>query len=85
MPLRRFRPCRRAQVRVERKRPVYITSVGVAGCISHCAGPWHTSGDWWKGEAWDRAEWDIALPNGTLYRIHQDLQNGLWLVEGSYD
>jgi protein ImuB len=53
--------------------------------ISAAAGPWRSSGDWWKRDPWDHAEWDIALGCGACYRIHEDLRTGRWFLEGNYD
>ena len=34
---------------------------------------------------WDRDEWDVALTDGTLYRIHLDHGQNRWFVEASLD
>jgi len=31
------------------------------GEVVWCAGPWHTSGEWWNQEPWQREEWDVAI------------------------
>ncbi len=48
-------------------------------------GPWRTSGDWWRDDAWNRDEWDVALDSGGVYRIYQENDSGRWFLEGSYD
>lgn len=53
------------------------------GRILNIAGPWRTSGDWWRPDAWARDEFDLALSDGALYRLVKDHEN--WLVEGIYD
>jgi protein ImuB len=53
------------------------------GKIAKSAGPWRTSGDWWRDEAWNRDEWDIAVADGALYRIYR--AGAAWFVEGIYD
>ena len=58
------------------------------GRVQASAGPWRTSGEWWKTAAapagatvlgtragragWNRDEWDVALSDGGLYRIFED-------------
>jgi hypothetical protein len=34
---------------------------------------------------WDRDEWDVALDDGRLYRIHYDRLQDTWFVEASLD
>ncbi len=79
---RYFRPPLPATVELERDRPLRIAASGIHGKVLNAAGPWRTSGDWWTTSVWNRDEWDIALSNGSLYRIYHDSQ---WFVEGSYD
>jgi len=77
-----FRPPLPATVTLDRNRPIRITASGIHGKVLNAAGPWRTSGDWWTTTAWNRDEWDIALSNGSLYRIYS---NPDWFIEGSYD
>ncbi len=77
-----FRPPLPATVSLDRNRPIRIAAPGIHGKVLNAAGPWRTSGDWWTSTVWNRDEWDIALSNGSLYRIYRDSQ---WFVEGSYD
>jgi protein ImuB len=81
---RYFRPPITATVELQHARPVRIASSGVSGKISVAAGPWRTSGNWWTSVPWHRDEWDIALLNGTLYRIYREPAAG-WFIEGAYD
>ncbi len=83
--LRRFRPPRYAQVIVVNHQPVRVASPSVNGRVVMAKGPWRTSGEWWRGDAWNRDEWDIALESGALYRFFQEVEGGRWFVEGSYD
>ena len=68
----------------------------VHGKVVGVAGPWRTSGEWWRADEWARDEWDVAIENrlrtgengsGTqvLYRIYHELLSGAWFVEGIYD
>ena len=87
--LRLFRPPLRASVLMHAGAPVRIAAIqsDVRGEIVWSAGPWRSSGEWWK-EAWAREEWDIILQNETgsaLYRLYREPASGQWFVEGSYD
>ncbi len=80
-----FRPALHANVQAANGRPARIEARGIRGAVIASAGPWRTSGDWWREDAWSRDEWDIALSNGALYRIYRDRVSGEWFVEGIYD
>ncbi|HKR12835.1 MAG TPA: hypothetical protein VJT15_12320 [Pyrinomonadaceae bacterium] len=93
---RMFRPPLRAVVQVERGLPSQISAWGkqrsVYGRVVNVAGPWRTTGDWWRGDGWARDEWDVAIESGkpgaeqqAIYRIYKELNNGAWFVEGNYD
>ena len=62
---RRFRPPLRALVQVEGGRPLEISAwdknKSVHGRVVRAAGPWRTSGEWWRMDAWARDEWDVAV------------------------
>jgi hypothetical protein len=82
--LRRFRTPMPARVRAEEGRPVRVDPPspgglrgtgqrGLGGRVEVAAGPWRTSGAWWKREGgWDRDEWDVALADGVTYRLFRD-------------
>ena len=80
-----------ARVIVEQGRPVRVTTDrrGFAGGrVERCEGPWRSSGDWWKTTiaiAWNCDEWDVALSDGTTYRISQAHDAGAWFVDGMVD
>jgi protein ImuB len=99
---RMFRPPLRAVVDADQGWPRRISAWGkqrsVYGRIVRLAGPWRTTGDWWRDDRWARDEWDVALePEGIrknngeqiqfqpLYKIYRELNGGHWFVEGSYD
>lgn len=87
--LRRFRPPAHAQVWLDAAgQPVRLASSCLQGRaqgrILACFGPWHTSGDWWTADPWQREEWDVEIAAGLL-RIHQDRRRSEWFVEGTYD
>src|SRR5438093_11691243 len=82
--LRRFRPVLEATVQVREGTPIWIAFHGVHGPIATARGPWHTSGDWWRPNMWDREEWDIEVLD-ALYRIYFDVHMDRWYAEGVYD
>ncbi len=89
LALRRFRPPLVARVRVTDARPVHVMAGGgfhrsIAGAVTSSAGPWRTTGDWWRADAWARDEWDVGVGAG-LYRIYLDHATRQWSVEGCYD
>jgi len=63
--LRRFRPPLRAIVEAARGYPTEINAWGkdrsVYGKVVGLAGPWRTSGEWWRSDLWARDEWDVAV------------------------
>lgn len=81
---RHFRPPLQAKVELQQARPARITASGVHSKILTAAGPWRTSGDWWRETAWNRDEWDVMLANGALYRIYRE-PTKQWFVAGIYD
>jgi len=83
--LRRFRPPRYAHVILVHERPARITSSSVIGAVVMAKGPWRTSGDWWRPDAWNRDEWDVETAAGGLYRLYREIDSRRWFVEGSYD
>jgi len=89
---RRFRPPLRAIVEVKQGWPTQISAWGkqrsVYGKVVDLAGPWRTTGDWWRDDGWARDEWDVTLERlgrQTLYRVYRELKTENWFVEGNYD
>jgi protein ImuB len=85
LALRRFRPPQFAQVRLREGRPVHVSNLSMGGPVLSCAGPWRTAGEWWKPEPWAHDEWDVALADGGLFRIHRELPTNRWFFTGRYD
>ena len=94
--LRRFRLPVPARVQVHEGRPVRVMTDrrGVTGgAIVQAAGPWRISGDWWNDgtprpshlSCWDRDEWDVAIADGTVYRVFVERDVGQWFIEGVVD
>ena len=93
-----FRPPLRAMVQAEGGCPREISAwnknQSVHGKVVCVAGPWRTSGEWWRTDTWARDEWDVAIERNAqvgglsqkvLYRIFRELGSGTWFVEGVYD
>jgi protein ImuB len=101
LAFRMFRPPLRALVEAAKGYPTQVSAWSadrsVHGKIVQLAGPWRTTGDWWRADSWARDEWDIAVESRTekrgtsyqplqvLYRIYRELRSGTWFVEGVYD
>jgi protein ImuB len=88
--LRRFRIPVAAQVSLERGVPVRLhlsSRMLSGGTVTHRAGPWRTSGQWWTADrdTWDRDEWDVGVDSGAIYRLARDRATDRWEVEGVVD
>ena len=89
--LRRFRFPIPTRVVVSEGRPVRVQTDRQgfsSGAIVEAAGPWRTSGEWWadnKEDSWDRDEWDVAMTDGTIYRLVVEREVGQWFLEGVID
>jgi protein ImuB len=91
--LKRFRFAVPARVQVEDGQPVRVSTErrGIAGGrIEKAAGPWRTSGEWWRvdGEGdkpWDRDEWDVTVSDGATYRIFRERDANAWFIDGVLD
>jgi protein ImuB len=91
--LRRFRQPPRVRVDVARGRPVRVRPLEPGrlprlGAIRQAAGPWRTSGDWWRVETpapWDDDEWDVVLESGCALRLARDRRDDAWVVVALID
>jgi hypothetical protein len=101
--IRRFRIPVPARVTFEDGRPVRVVTDRrglTGGRVEACAGPWRTSGEWWRvpdarvetrpGSArllvgWNRDEWDVALGDGAVYRVYRDRDRDRWFIDGIVD
>jgi protein ImuB len=89
---RMFRPPMRAIVQADQGWPTQISAWGkqrsVYGKVVSLAGPWRTTGDWWREDRYARDEWDVTIDRQgqqSLYRIYRELDSKNWFVEGNYD
>ena len=90
---RMFRPPLRAIVQADQGWPTQVSAWSkqrsVYGKVVDVAGPWRTTGDWWRDDRWARDEWDVTIESGSKtnaqYRIYRDLNSRNWFVEGNYD
>jgi protein ImuB len=85
LAFRHFRPPLDAFVEMEAGQPNRLRASGIQGTVAEISGPWRTSGDWWRADAWDRDEFDLALSDGALYRLNFNRQSQKWQLEGIYD
>ena len=89
--LRRFRHPVPVRVRVDEGKPARVTidRRGMdGGGVRVCAGPWRTSGQWWRkseSDGWDRDEWDVTLTDGATYRLFRARDTEQWFVDGVLD
>ncbi|HEY2614842.1 MAG TPA: hypothetical protein VGI42_03975 [Chthoniobacterales bacterium] len=81
--LRRFRSPLSASRLLEKNGPAHFQSGEIRGAVLGRKGPYRLSGNWWDEKAWDRAEWDLELENGTLCQCHS--HQGRWQLDGIYD
>ena len=86
LAVRIFRPPQPVRVTCCNDQPRSMVWQGSRFMISSCAGPWHSSGSWWDGKAWNHDLWDVVTvePLQAL-RLRQDHASRAWFVVGLYD
>jgi protein ImuB len=90
---RMFRPPVPVTLEFQAGRPIRAAFQVLRGEVVAAAGPWRTSGDWWRDDAWQQDEWDLEIRfhsasagvNNGLYRVYYDAPRGGWFVRGIYD
>jgi len=86
LTLRALRPPLRAEVRIERGRPVFLRSAVSQGEILGSAGPWRTTGHWWeKSTHYAVDHYDVQMDDGSVLRLCFDWKTKRWQVDGLYD
>jgi protein ImuB len=89
MALRRVRPPRLIQVKLNQDKPTSFRDCGQLFQVAAAYGPWRSNGCWWSVDAWDTEEWDVlaadsdGLALGCLL-VH-DLLNKQWRLEALLD
>jgi protein ImuB len=58
---RMFRPPVPAALELWEGRPARVVFQGLRGDVLAAAGPWRTSGDWWREDGWQQDEWDLEI------------------------
>jgi protein ImuB len=58
---RMFRPPVSAVLELWEGRPTRVVFQGLRGDVLAAAGPWRTSGDWWREDGWQQDEWDLEI------------------------
>jgi protein ImuB len=76
-----FRPAPPARIELLNKRPARVFLLGIWGNVVGASGPWRTSGDWWREDAWKQEEWDLEIifesasphsdSNGCYHNLNQ--------------
>jgi protein ImuB len=85
LAFRYFRPPLAARVETEGGFPRRLRAGRVQGTVIELAGPWRSSGEWWRPDEFCRDEFDLYLSDGALYRLIRDRIARQWFVEGTYD
>jgi protein ImuB len=62
-----FRPSVPAKVELHEGRPARVSFHNRRGVVVAASGPWRTSGDWWREDAWAQDEWDVEVRFGTFF------------------
>ncbi len=86
LAVRMFRPPHAVRMTWWGNQPRVLFWQGTRVMIASAAGPWHSSGSWWDGQAWDHDLWDVVIvePIQAL-RLRQDHASKDWFVVGLYD
>ncbi len=84
--VRMFRPPQPVRVTCWSNQPRAMFWQGARLAITAAAGPWHSSGSWWDGKAWDHDLWDVVTTNPVqALRLRQEHASSAWTVVGLYD
>ncbi len=86
LAIRMFRPPQSVRVTCWGDQPRAMFWQGARLAIASAAGPWHSSGSWWDGQAWDHDLWDVVTVEPVqALRLQQDHSSHAWSVMGLYD
>jgi protein ImuB len=85
LTIRRLRPSQEIEVLMGRAGPTALRGRDTTARVLVAAGPYRTSGEWWREESFAREYWDVHASDGAIYRVHQDQRDGRWFLDGYYD
>jgi protein ImuB len=86
LAIRRLRPAQEIEVLMDRGGPTALRGRDTTARVLVAAGPYRASGEWWRADAgWAREYWDVHASDGAVYRVHQNLRDGRWFLDGYYD
>ena len=86
LAIRVFRPPQSTRVMCQGNQPCSLIWQGARLAITAAAGPWHSSGSWWDGQAWDNDLWDVVTTETfQALRLRMDHSSRSWFVVGLYD
>ena len=70
---RLFRPALPASVELREGCPVRVGFRGMRGDVVAASGPWRSSGDWWREDAWQNDEWDLEIHFSSALEARVDV------------
>jgi protein ImuB len=74
---RLFRPALPASVELREGCPVRVGFRGMRGDVVAASGPWRSSGDWWREDAWQNDEWDLEIRFSSTVEPRVDVASEL--------
>ena len=95
LSIRRRRPPEEIEVLMGRDGPTALRGKDTTARVLVAAGPYRLSGDWWQPApetnsddapgGWAREYWDVHASDGAVYRLHRDVRDGRFYLDGYYD
>lgn len=77
-----FEPPVEAEVEVEDKQLLWLTTRHFSGRVREYSGVWRRSSRWW-GQRWKTEEWDVEIEDRGIYRLCK--AGARWFLTGAYD
>jgi len=87
LAIRRRRPPEEIEVLMGRDGPTALRGKQTTARVLVAAGPYRLSGEWWQETpgGWAREYWDVHASDGAVYRLHRDVRDGRFYLDGYYD